>query len=424
VNLLRELRSRLHGRHTVRAHLWQSLANYTQQGFGLLLGLVLARLLQPEDFGAFGFAAASVFLALLPVTWSLAPTLIMDAAAAPSFYATAAGFGWCVVFARLAIVAALVSWFYLAGHHQTAALCLLCGIVESWKEPNTVQRAYLEGQGNFKPNFISAVLGIIFCLVVVLPIACFLGWGPFTLVLPGLGIACTDFFLYRHFSGRSVFVKPAWNVGGDTFRKGFWIWLICASEVALSRLDSWFIGKFRGDTALGYYNRAFGYAPISHLLLSSFLGNPSVVSFARCENGAKRRLLFSRTACIVLAGGVVNWAVFFFWAHPVVLFALGPKWEGAVPVFQAFAGLSLAYMFALLPSALLLSARRYREIALVRVGCVALFAGALFVVPGARSAVSVAWLVQATLLAQGLVLLFRCRSLLVDPQPSHLMRNT
>jgi hypothetical protein len=71
-------------------------------------------------------------------------------------------------------------------------------------------------------------------------------------------------------------------------------------------------------------------------------------------------------------------------------------------------------MFALLPYALLLSARRYREIALVRVCCVALFAAALFVVPGARSAVAVAWLVQATLLVQGLVLLFRCRSLLVD----------
>ena len=418
MKLLRGWRDRLRGRHTVRAHLWQSLANYTQQGFGLLLSLILARLLQPEDFGAFGFAAASVLLALLPATWSLAPTLIMDAAAAPAFYATAAAFGWCVVFVRLAIVAGLVTWFYLSGQHQTALLCLLCGIIESWKEPNTVQRAYLEGQGNFKPNLISALLGVVFCLGVVVPVAFFLHWGPFTLVLPGLGIACMDFFLYRHFSGRSVFVKPTWNVGGDAFRKGFWIWLICSSEVALARLDSWFIGKFRGDTALGYYNRAFGYAPISHMLLSSFLGNASVVGFARCESGAKRRRLFFRTASIVLVGGALNWAVFFFFARPVVLFALGPKWEGAVPVFQAFAGLSLAYMFALLPYALLLSARRYREIALVRVCCVALFAAALFVVPGARSAVAVAWLVQATLLVQGLVLLFRCRSLLVDRSAS------
>ena len=92
----------------MRAHLWQSLANYTQQGFGLLLGLILARLLQPEDFGAFGFAAASVLLALLPATWSLAPTLIMDAAAAPAFYATAAAFGWCVVFVRLAIPCSII----------------------------------------------------------------------------------------------------------------------------------------------------------------------------------------------------------------------------------------------------------------------------------------------------------------------------
>jgi len=413
VNLLRELRSRLHGRHTVRAHLWQSLAIYAQQGFGLIFGVLMARLLFPADFGAFGFAAASVLLALLPATWTLAPTLVADAGRTPSLHATAAGFGWCVVFARLAIVAALASWFYLRGQHQTAGLCLLCGIVESWRELNNVQRAYLEGQGNFKPNLISAILGIIFCIGVVVPIA-FRGWGPFTLALPSLGGTCIDFFIYRHFSRRSIFVKPAWNIGGQTFRRGFWIWLIGASEVAISRLDSWFIGRFRGEMALGYYNRAFGYAPISHILLSSLLGNPTVVGFARCENGAARRRLFFRTASIVLACGMVNWAVFFFLAHPIVAFVFGPKWVGSVPVFRAFASLSLAYVFAFLPVTLMLSASRYREIALVRVACVALFAGALFLVPGTWSAVSVAWLVQATWLAQGLALLFFCRPLLVD----------
>ena len=78
-NYLHGLRARLRQRHTLRAHAWQSLAYYAQQGFGLVFGIIMARMLSPADFGAFGFAAASVFLTLLPATWSLAPTLIADA---------------------------------------------------------------------------------------------------------------------------------------------------------------------------------------------------------------------------------------------------------------------------------------------------------------------------------------------------------
>ena len=413
---LHRLRARLRQRHTLRAHVWQSLAFYAQQGFGLVFGIIMARLLSPADFGAFGFAVASVFLILLPATWSLAPTLIADAGKTPSLFRIAAGFGWCVVFVRLGIIALLCSWLFIRGQRQTGALCLIAGLTESWREMNSVQRAYLEGCGNFKPNLISSLMGIAFCVAVVVPVS-FLGWGPFALVLPGLGSIFIDFFVYRHFSGNSIFVTPAWNLGGDVFRKGFWLWLGSASEVALTRLDSWFLGKYRGDHALGDYNRAFGYAPISHMALSSFMGNPTVLGLARCESAADRRRLLRRTGLVVFAGGLVNWIVFFFFSHQIVLFFFGPKWEEAVPLFHAFASLSLVYAVTFLPTTLMLSARKYREIALVRVTCVAMFAGALFLVPGARSATSVAWLVQATWLLQGLALLVPCRSLLLDEQP-------
>lgn len=415
-NLLHGLRARLRERHTLRAHAWQSLANYAQQGFGLVFGIILARILTPADFGAFGFAAASVFLSLLPATWSLAPTLIADAGKTPPLHRVAAGFGWCVVFVRLGIIACLCSWFFLRGQHQTAALCLVAGFTESCRELNSVQRAYLEGMGNFKPNLISAIVGIAFCLGVVVPVS-YLGWGPFALLLPGFGSIFIDFLIYRHFSGRSIFVKPAWNFGRDVFRKGFWLWLGGASEVALMRLDSWFLGKYRGDQMLGDYNRAFGYAPISHMVLNSLMSNPTVLGLARCETATARRRLLLKTGAVVFTGAIVNWIVFYFYSQPIVLFVLGPKWNGAVPIFEAFASLSIAYAFAYLPITLLLSARRYRELALVRVTCVSLFAGALFFLPGARSASSVAWLVQATWLLQGLALLVPCRTLLFNDSP-------
>src|SRR5437868_12267557 len=96
IPIYQKLVSTLSVRHTLRSHIWQSLANYTQQGFGLVFGVVLARLLTPADFGAYGFALATVFLALLPAMWSLTPTLLADSGRTPGLHHLAAGFGWCI----------------------------------------------------------------------------------------------------------------------------------------------------------------------------------------------------------------------------------------------------------------------------------------------------------------------------------------
>ncbi len=378
----------------------------------MVFGIILARLLTPADFGAFGFAVAVVFLSLLPAIWTLAPTLVSEGGQTPENHALAAGFGWCVVFVRMAIVTGLGCYYFASGKHQTAALCLLVGIVESGRELNNIQRAYLEGMGNFKPNLLSAIAGIVLCFGVVIPVS-LLGWGPFTLVLPGLGGMLMDFLIYRLYSGRSIFVKPVWWLGSDFMKKSFWLWVYGASENAMMRIDSWFVGNFRGEIALGYYNRAFGYAPLSNMLLSSLVTNPTVVGFVRCKTGHARRRLFVRTASIVVAGGLLNWGVFFFFAHPIILFVFGPKWEDAVPIFKAFASLSLAYAVAFLPTTAMVAVQRYREIALIRVSFAALFVGVLFLLPGTRTPVAIAWLVQATWVLQGLAMFLCCRSLLV-----------
>src|SRR5437870_308078 len=91
-------------RPTLRSHIWQSLANYTQQGFGLIFGIILARLLTPRDFGAYGFALATVFLALLPAMWTVAPTLVADAGRTPELHPIAAGFTWSITVVRFAII--------------------------------------------------------------------------------------------------------------------------------------------------------------------------------------------------------------------------------------------------------------------------------------------------------------------------------
>ena len=182
------------------------------------------------------------------------------------------------------------------------------------------------------------------------------------------------------------------------------------SEVGLSRIDKWFVGRFRGDAALGYYSRAFGYAPIAFLGLNSFAANPTVSGLARCETPTARLRLFLRTAAILISGGILNWFIFFAFSREIVLWVFGPQWEASVPVFRAFASLSLAYAIAYLPITAMLAQKRYREVAVVRASVLVIFGVILLTLRQSSSMILVAWLLQALLMAQGVVLLFLMQS--------------
>jgi len=408
-NFLRSARFNLRERHTLRAHFWQSFANYTQQGFGVFFGVILARLIGPSDFGAYAFASATIALCLLPAMWSLAPALVADAGRTSNLHRVAAGFGWAIAAIRFAISCLVVIWFLSNGRQTTAWLCLLVGATESFRELNNVQKGFLEGYGRFEPNFVSVVANVLFCIVIVLPVA-FVNRGPYVLVLPGLSMLATDFVIYRYCAGQNVLVRPRWIIPRDFFHSGFWLWLNTMSEVGLSRIDKWFVGRFRGDAALGYYSRAFGYAPIAFLGLNSFAANPTVSGLARCETPAARLRLFLRTAAILISGGILNWFIFFAFSREIVLWVFGPQWEASVPVFRAFASLSLAYAIAYLPITAMLAQKRYREVAVVRASVLVTFGVILLTFRQSLSMILVAWVLQALLIAQGVVLLFLTRS--------------
>jgi O-antigen/teichoic acid export membrane protein len=416
VRLLRDFRSYFAGRLTLRTHVWQSLANYAQQGFGLILGMILARILTPADFGSYALVLASISLAHLPVSWSLNPALVADAGRTPSLFGHAASFAWAIVILRSLVALGLAGWFFATARHELAILAVLVGISESFREINSVQRASLEGRGIFKPNLISALAGILFCCVVVIPVALHTR-SLYCLALPGLGGFAADWVIYRRFSGRSVAARPRWALPPELQQSSFWLWIATASDVALARFDKWFVGRFLGNESLGYYNRGFGYAPLAHMFLNSLTTNPTVSGLARCETPEARSSLFWKTARFVLLGGTINWAVFYFFSAPLVLLLFGPQWTGAVPAFEAFASLSLAYAISYLPAAIHLATRDYSRLGVVRFAMLLVVVAVLFLFRHSINPVQVAWLIQGALVVQGCVLFLLGRPFLTRRVP-------
>lgn len=390
-------------RQNVRAHFWQSAANYFQQASGLVLGVLLARLLTPEIFGEFTYITAVVGLFLLPANWSLAPQIVAESQLRPEIVSDALWLSRRVMIWRA--IAATLACIYIglsAGPKEVAVAAVIAFPLLGG-ETLAVLRATLEGRGQFKVNFLDSLLTAGTTALIALP-AAWLGAGIWSLALPALPIFFGQVWLFIHYTKQNPLLPKVPRSDRSYFHSGSSLWISGICEGALMRLDKFLLGKFSTFDALGDYNRASNYAPLSARILNSLLTNPSVAALANAKDARARRNLLCKSGGLLLVGSILNFAILWWHSDPLVPWIFGPQWRSAIPVFEAMATLSLAISIGYLPTAVAIAKRAYSRLAIVRaVTLVAFFAAALML--GSRmTAVSIAWLLQLTLVVQGLLL--------------------
>jgi O-antigen/teichoic acid export membrane protein len=402
-SLIVRLRKVLAQRHNVRAHFWQTCANYTQQISGLVLGVLLARLLTPADFGEFAYAAAVVGLFLLPASWSLAPQVVSEAHENSHIVDDALWVSWRIIFARAALAVSACVFLGFSRNPASGFLGMLIAIPLVGGELVAILRASLEGAGVFKVNLYDALLATFTTTAIGLP-AAWLGAGVWSLAAPVIPLFLIQVVLFTRCTGRKL--KPQRPKSDRRyFRSGSALWIASLGEGILFKADKFLLGNLSSLTAVGDYNRAFNYAPLSARALNSLLTNPTVAALVRAGDNTGRRRLLTKSAGLLLAGGILNWILLWWFSAPVVPALFGPQWTSAIPVFEAMAPMSLAMSFAYLPTALALASRNYTTLAAARVVSLTAFLCAALWLGPLMTAVKMAWLLQCALGLQGILLI-------------------
>lgn len=396
-------------RHNVRAHFWQSLANYTQQIGAMALGIILARLLSPNDFGTFAFCTATVSLVMLPANWSLTLSVVAEGANEPSLIGDAWRLAEKTTLARLVLLGAGCYWLNSSHGWSFAMIGLICGLPLAISEYIAVMRAALEATHQFKINFYDAILTLGVTALVGIP-AAIAGSGVWSLVLPAIPLYCLQFLLFRHYS--KIATRPASSQRRHMKTAGM-LWVASLSEQALLRIDKFFVGQFTGEIQVGNYNRAYNYAPFGVRILNSLVTNPTITALNRAPNAKAKMRLLGRMSLLLLVAGAANFAVLWWFSDPLVPWVFGPQWREAIPVFKAFAPLSLVIAMAYLPTTVLLARRGYLELGITRALALVLFCVGAFVAGSRFDATMAAWLFQAALVLQGctlcIILVFQAR---------------
>lgn len=406
--MLNRIRSFFARRQNIRAHFWQSSANYVQTVGGLGLGVLLARILQPADFGQFAYAQAIVFLAQQPVNWNLSQALL--ATRCQDLSLVEEGWRletWTSTF-KILITLAIGCFFFLADNKTLALLVIICGLPLAINGYTNLLRSELESTGNFKANLLSSILVITVSFLVGVPLA-LNGFGALALAIPGLPLLVLQPLLYRLLTPlklpRSIRLA---RVSLAPLRSGFCLWLCTASEHAIFRLDKVLLGKFTTPESLGNYNRAYGYAPISHFALSSLYTNPTVAALGRKPDWHSKKKLLSKHLAILLPAAIANAAFWWLFADPIVPLVFGPQWTLAIPVFQAMATLSLCMAAYYLPATYLFHSQDFLALGLIRLTFVLLMLTVGLFLHNTITATSMAYLLQISMIFTSLALTFRC----------------
>lgn len=334
----------------------------------MLLGIVLARLLDPAVFGKFIMIHASLMVLMIPFSFSTSQLLISDAGKTPDLFSRVLGMSILVCFCKFFLLICFILFNIWTGDRESAIVCAIIGVPVILADYIYTLKNDLESRGAFKPNFLVQFTDLGAHASVAIPLI-WNGWGIYGLALGGFAGFIPQALLYFWLSGRRL-VKPTFGVSAirNQFQFGIWLWLSQTSEGLFSRVDKIFLGLKGTITDLGYYNRAMNFAPISQMALNSLMANATVVGLAKQTSAKERNRLFFKTSAIVFAGAIANWAVWWWFSDPLVVWIFGNQWAGAIECFEAFSWLSLAYGIVYLPSTLLLAKRRYRELALCRLG--------------------------------------------------------
>lgn len=320
---------------TVKGVAWTSLDKFTNLGFGFVIGVILARLLSPSDYGLLAMIAVfnAIAFTFLDSGFGNAlvrkPNLTENDNTTAFFFNLIAGI---VLFGIIWLIAPWVSSFYnkpILTPLLRAEGSLL--IIASFK---IVQNTQLSRALNFKAlmiiRFVSSLSGGVSGII-----AAYCGLGVWALVIMHIVDALISLAL--------LWIISPWRPRGKWSKSSFnYLWGYGSKLLASGLLNTIYgniypiiIGKCYSAADLGQYTRANGYAAIPSQSLTGVIQQVTFPVLSQIQDDDKRlaanyrRML--RFTVFIIFPIMIGMAAL---AHPLVIALVTDKWEQCVPYLQ------------------------------------------------------------------------------------------
>lgn len=323
---------------SVRGLKWSAIEGVLSHGTSFIVGLVIARILTPDDYGLVGMLAIFIVISQTFVNSGFSTALIRmtdrtadDYATAFCFNITAGLFIYSILFLTAPAIASFYGMPILKDILRVYAVVLVISALE------IVPRTKLMVAVNFKTQ---AIVGLIAALVsggTGIGMA-YAGYGVWALVWQAIVNVAVSVFLLWIVTGW----KP-WE--GRLAKRSFHRLFSFGSKLLGSSLLHIFyknisalvIGKCYTPADLGLYSRGQQIAEVPSMQLTGIIRRVSYPVLARLQDDDERLTRVYRQYL-----GMSSLVIFFLMvllvamAEPLVLLLLTEKWLGAVPFLRIF----------------------------------------------------------------------------------------
>lgn len=330
-------------RQAVKGVIWSAIERFSVQGVQFILGIIIARLVAPSEYGL--IAMLGIFLAVAQtfIDSGFSNALIQKKDRTDIDYSTAFYFNLAiafVIYGVLFLAAPLIADFYEEPQLDIIAKWIGLNLIISGF--SIVQRAKLTVKLDFKTQAKASLIAVLFSGVVGVVLA-YKGLGVWALVTQALLNNLLDTLLLWIYAKWIPSFVYSWHSFKVLFAFGSKLLLSGLLHTVYINLYSLVIGRKYSASDVGYYNRAYSLAQFPSINIVGIITR--AIYPVQCEMQDDKEQLnrsfiqYLRISCYFIFPLMVGLSVL---AKPLVLVLLTEKW---LPMADLLSILCIAYMW-------------------------------------------------------------------------------
>lgn len=320
---------------TVKGASWSFLDNIANQGITFLVGLILARLLSPEEYGLIGIITIFIAVFNTMVDSGFSNALIRKNDANDIDFST--GFFTNLVFSIFLFIVLFFSAPFIASFFNEPQLSILLRVMGSIIIINAlaiIQRTILVKKIDFKTQTYVSLISSISSGVIGITMA-YKGLGVWALVgqqISRQGLNTIFLWVFNRWLPKLVFsyksFKEMWSFG--------WKLLVSSLiDTTWKEIYQVVIGKCYSTATLGQYTRGKQFSDICSTNLTSIIQRVSYPVLSSIQDDKQRlKIAYQRVIKVTMLPTFVLMLGMAACAKPMILCLIGEKWLGCVPMLQ------------------------------------------------------------------------------------------
>lgn len=323
---------------------WTAIQKYSTMIATFVAGIILARLLTPEDYGCIGMLTIFMVVANTMLDAGFGSALIQKKKPTNEDYSTVFLWNLCVstiLYAILFFSAPWIASFYriplLSSLLRVEAVILFTGAF------SMVQRNVLRKQLRFRELSIVDLSSSIISLIVTIVMA-YMGCGVWALAVQGIVYSFVNLVLVWILSKwrpAFVFSKKSFK---ELFSFGLYIFLSRSLSDIGKELQSLLIGRFYNASTLGYFSKARSLERMSSLSISQVMTSVTYPFYAKVQDDlVTLQNMIKRFTSSISYITFPLMIILILVAEPLFVLLYSDRWLPSVPYFQVLCLAGIPY---------------------------------------------------------------------------------